>query len=106
MEADEVVAAILGLGSPAYRYVFDLPYKTWSYLLKRNVDHRACIAYDRPEGHGRAVHLLLAAAWRVQDSHLGQESLCLKNLPKGKDASRWPRPERAPTAPRPASEDG
>ena len=32
MEADEVVAAILGLGSPAYRYVFDLPYKTWSYL--------------------------------------------------------------------------
>ena len=43
MEADEVVAAILGLGSPAYRYVFDLPYKTWSYLLKRNVDHRACI---------------------------------------------------------------
>ena len=35
MEADEVVAAILGLGSPAYRLVFDLPYKTWSYFHKK-----------------------------------------------------------------------
>ena len=83
-----------------------------TYVLKlghifiRNVDHRACIAQDRPEGHGRAVHLLLAAAWQVQDSHLGQESLCLKNLLKGKDASRWRWLERASTAPCPSSEDG